>query len=161
MVKSDLSMIGMKYDETYISSMTKYQFKRLVKQRIDRAAFIYLLELKYKHSKIKDINYDRFTTQDYLISSEFTNEEINFIYLMRSKTISCKSNFKSLYNTNVLCDLCMNHPDDQRFFTQCEVIKQNLPKTVILDNISHDQLFGNSTEQKKFITWLRKRSCCR
>ena len=149
-------MIGLNYDENFSTSFTKFQFKSIIKQLIKQVALIYLLELKFKHSKIKDINYDSLSTQEYLISSEFTNDEVNLIYLLRSRTINCKSHFKSLNNTNVLCDPCLKHPDDQRFFLKCEVIKQKLPETVRWENISHNQLFPNMHEQKNLYQHLKK-----
>ena len=46
-------MIGETLDETSIKAMSKNKFKKYVKQKIQSAAFKYLIELKNSHSKIK------------------------------------------------------------------------------------------------------------
>ena len=48
-------------------SLNTYQFKKIIKEKIKQAAFIYLLELKDKHSKIKDIKYETLEIQRYMI----------------------------------------------------------------------------------------------
>ena len=47
--------------------MSKYQYKKCVKDKIAKAAFKYLEGLKSKHSKIKDIKYKKLQIQPYIL----------------------------------------------------------------------------------------------
>ena len=50
-----------------ISEMSKYTFKRLVKQKTEESAFKYLIEEKNKQSKIAHIQYRSLQMQEYLM----------------------------------------------------------------------------------------------
>ena len=65
-MKNDL--LDCKIDLTFeqISQMSKYQFKKLVKNKTELACFRHLLEEKSKLSKGSDISYTKFEMQPYL-----------------------------------------------------------------------------------------------
>ena len=50
--------------------MSKYQYKKCVKDKIAKAAFKYLEGLKSKHSKIKDIKYKKLQIQAYILDEK-------------------------------------------------------------------------------------------
>ena len=81
-------------------------YKKKIKSKINEAAFKYLKDLQQTHSKVKNVKYEKFETQQYLTSQLFTNKETSLLYSLRTKTTKIfKANFTSLYNGNVECPL--------------------------------------------------------
>ena len=56
LLKEDKESIGIELTENEIQMMSKMKFKKYVKEKIERAAFRYLLDRKQKHSKMRYLN---------------------------------------------------------------------------------------------------------
>ena len=53
----------------------------------------------------------------------FTNEEVNLLHALRSRSTECRANYKQKYiHTNILCTLCQLESEDQQHILQCHVI---------------------------------------
>ena len=73
-VKNDFVYTCKKYMKTLnlevtfeeIEKMSKFTFKKLLKEKVNSAAFLYLEEQKIKQKKIKDIVYSGLEMQEYL-----------------------------------------------------------------------------------------------
>ena len=95
-----------------IKSLSKWNFKRLIKKKTDVAAFKYLIRLKNKTgrdgriSKISKIEYDRLEIQQYL-SENKTTMISKFIVKARSCTLDIKTQKAWKYEdkTCVGCEL--------------------------------------------------------
>ena len=85
--------------------MSKNQFKKWVKFRIEKAAFKYLIKEKEKQSKIQHITYSKLEIQNYLKSKLFSNDEIEILSKLRSQTINLKANFKKMHFNKVECSI--------------------------------------------------------
>jgi hypothetical protein len=70
LVKDDFKLIGETMDETEIANKSKDSHKRNIKTRISNAAFQYK---QSQHTKVKDIIYEKLTTQEYMTSPLFTD----------------------------------------------------------------------------------------
>ena len=118
-VLKDFELIG--EEEVAIKSKTIH--KNNIKQKIKTAALSYLLEKKQNHSKIKDIQFTKLETQNYMTSPLFQNSEVCLLFALRSKYVDCKANFKSQYrNTHLLCDYCTESDDTQQHILLCKAI---------------------------------------
>ena len=49
------------------------------------------------HSKVKNLDYDKLDTQDYIKSELFSNEHVELLFALRSKMVNVKANFSSKY----------------------------------------------------------------
>ena len=97
----------------------------------------------------------------------FSNYEVEMLFRLRSRNIDVKSNFKTKYekesNSNLQCRMnnC-NDIEDQQHLINCTPILDKLSKKFDLENISYNDLFGNTKKQKKvvqlFIALLDARS---
>ena len=77
----------------------------------------------------------KFSTQKYLLSPIFSNEDVNQLYALRSGTTNCKVNFKNKYiNGDLLCDLCGKENQDQQHLLKCEVLLRKLKSKQMLNN---------------------------
>ena len=84
--------------ENEITTMSKTKFKKLVKERISDAAFIYLLDRKQKHSKMNKISYQKFELSNYLSSPLFNTESRALLLALRKRTVSgVRGDFPGLY----------------------------------------------------------------
>ena len=93
--------------------MSKNSFKVFIKNKINVAAFNYLTKQKEKHSKLSEVKYTKLKTQKYMLSHVFSNEEVNILHALRSRSIDCKNNFKHKYtNGDLACLLCKQACDD-------------------------------------------------
>ena len=96
-----------------------------MKDKVKKAAFKYLQDLKATHSKVKDIEYIRLETQDYLKSELFTNSETKMLFALRSRTCEkFKDNFRHLYGGQVDCPLlCWEQGESPRKDSQQHLLE--------------------------------------
>ena len=93
----DCEILDIEFDENFIKSTSKLKFKKIVQEKVQRAALKQLNSLKSGHSKVRIIRYSKLASQGYINSELFTNEEIDTLFALRSKMIRVKNNF---YNGN-------------------------------------------------------------
>ena len=79
---------------------------------ISKEEIKYLQSLEKEHSKIKNIVYPYLQKQDYMTSPIFTNEEVNLLHALHSRSVNVKCNFRNKYLNNLLCPLCQKEDDD-------------------------------------------------
>ena len=97
LIKSDLEMFDGSIDQEYIQLKSKSSLKEEIKEKIRKAAFKYLKEKQNGHSKIKGIQYTHLQTQTYMTSPLFSNEEVNLLHGLRSRSVNVKCNFRTRY----------------------------------------------------------------
>ena len=150
LVKKDFEVIDEKMDESNIIGCSIEAFKSRIKQKIRIAAFKFLRSRQQTHSKVRDVQFSKLETQKYLISPLFTNEEVNTLYSLRSRSVECKNNFKNRYKEgDELCPLCDKHIDDQKNMLQCPVIIEEVKTNeVAKEEIKYEYIFENPEKQK-------------
>jgi hypothetical protein len=100
--------ISLSFEE--IRKLSKCKFKKIVKEKIEIAAFKYLIELKNspgrdgKMSKVSNIKYEKLEMQQYLYENNNTNIS-KFIAKARAKTLDIKTH-KSWKFEDRLCTGC-------------------------------------------------------
>ena len=150
LLKSDFEMIEETFDEKSIVNTSVDSYKKFIKSRIRAAALKYLNQIKETHSKVKDIVYEHLETQAYLTSPLFSNENVNLLFSLRSRSVDCKINFKNRYkDTDVLCPLCEDSEDSQQHMLKCEEIRKKLKSNAVTQNkIEYNDLFKDCIKQK-------------
>ena len=107
-----------------------------------------------KHSKIKNIKYEKLETQKYMTSSLFRNNEVNLLFALRSRNIDCKANFKN-GNINILCQLCSESEDDQPHIMKCRILNQFFKsKEMSYESVKYSDIFEEDTRKQKVIVNL-------
>ena len=66
-----------------LAKMSKWSFKKLVKQQTTKSAFKYLTDIQIKQSKISHIKYDDLQIQEYLLDRNRNTDVSKFIYKAR------------------------------------------------------------------------------
>ena len=144
-LQKDYQFIGLNITDEEITVFSRLDYKKKIKNLIQKAAFDYFLKEKLKHSKLNGVTYSDFKLQPYLIDSQFSKEERNLLTSLRSRCYNAKINFRKLYRNDLNCRLGCDSPDSQfHIFTQCSFIE-------IPPNVAYDSIFENATLQKEVI----------
>ena len=91
--------LNISFDE--IEKMSKYTFKKLLKEKTKMAAFEYLEAQKNKQDKIKDIVYSKLEMQEYLADGERNIEISKTIFKARGKTLDVKLQKRWKYSDTI------------------------------------------------------------
>ena len=125
-VKQDLIDLKINLSLDEIKEQTDWSFKRLVKIRTKDYTLEYLLNLKQKHSKMANLQYEELRLQSYLMDENITVKEAQNIFKYRTRVANFKENFKNNHDGGMWCPLCLVQPDSQAHSVLCPVIKANI-----------------------------------
>ena len=112
-VKNDFVLTCEKYLETLeinlsfeeIAKLSKFKFNKLLKGKIEKAAFTYLKKQQSKQEKIKEIFYSTLETQEYLINGDRNPKVAKVIYQARGHILDIKMQKKWKF-VDKLCSGC-------------------------------------------------------
>ena len=124
-VKKDLTDIGMgdiSFED--IKQKSKDAFKKEVKTKIRELAFITLKNEKDTKSKMRNLNYESFNIQPYLVSDKLSLRQKQLICKIRAGMIETPDN----YGRDVLCRLCFLARDGMAHVLDCIVQKLACPE---------------------------------
>ena len=148
-IAEDLKNVEIDLTETEIASMKKSTFKSLVNQKIKECAARYLLDLRQKHSKSKELRYSN-SMQKYLVSNSLSTQEKQLLFSFRSHTYQCKANYSYMYGTNLQCNHCAEI-DNQQHLLNCK-----LAEGINLNGSKYSDIFGSIDAQTKIIKVLKQ-----
>ena len=139
--------------EGEIMKISKPKFKSVVDEKINRYALIQLNKMKVKHSKSEYLKSSSFKAASYLVDSNFTKNEAQLLFKLRSKTLNVKLNFQSQENALLqenLCRTCHLFPETQGHLMQCPQIVPKLKVICPLANpIEENWMYGSLENQLK------------
>ena len=97
----------------------------MIKEKVRRNAFQYLLKIKESHSKTSSLVYSELCLQEYLKPSSFISiKEKSFIFSARCRMVEVRCNFKT-GKTDLSCRKCQKEPESQQHILGCpELIKK-------------------------------------
>ena len=144
LIKEDFKMINEIQDDTKIQMTGTHAYKMNVKNKIKAAALDYLKGLQAKHSKVKDIQYSNLEIQPYIICPNFTNDEVNMLHALRSRSTDCKTNYKQKYlHSNLLCSLCGDENEDQQHLLRCKVLAKHFKGEELTEGaVEYEDIFS-------------------
>ena len=148
-IAEDLKNAEIDLTETEIASMKKSTFKSLVNQKIKECAARYLLGLRQKHSKSKELRYSN-SMQKYLVSNSLSTQEKQLLFSFRSHTYQCKANYSYIYGTNLQCNHC-TEIDNQQHLLNCKLVEG-----INLNGSKYSDIFGSIDAQTKIIKVLKQ-----
>ena len=158
-IEKDKADIKLELSEAEIQSMSKYQFKKMVKQKIENLA-IQNLESR-KKQKSNKLNIKTFKPQDYIISKNLSKTEVQTLYKIRNSMVDVKENFKSNYE-NMSCRLCFIFSENQQHLLDCSIIREKLKDVIEFENLNIEMAYQLLESQellaKYYIIILNARS---
>ena len=69
LVQKDLEILGLSISESEMKQTTKSRLKKIIKEKVENAAFEHLKSLQQSHSKMKNLKYEKFEMSQYLCSN--------------------------------------------------------------------------------------------
>ena len=85
------------------------------------------------------------------MSTLFTNDDVNLLFLLRSRGINCKANFRGMYGDDLVCTVCDTEAlDDQQHILHCTILAQNLPTEELAKHkTKYEDIFADCSRQKE------------
>ena len=158
-IKTDMAELKLNLSEEEIISMSHYQFKKLIRHKVESLAIASLQSLKKKKSM--KLNIKKFKPQQYLLSRNLSITEVQNLFKLRNCMIDVKENFKSSYEGNISCRLCKSFSESQQHLLECTVIKQKLRGVVKFENLNiemaHQSLENQEILAKNYTIILNTR----
>ena len=147
--------LDIKLNDSDIKGLSKYKFKKLLKEKIKTAALAYLNKLKNKHKKSHFIQSKRIKCSDYLIDTILTKNEAKLIFKFRTHMYTVKENFSKQYENNMLCELCSSAVSSQQHLFECPVLIGFIPE-IVTSGVRYEYIFEESRKMKKVAQILLK-----
>ena len=155
-VQKDFGECNINLSEDEIARMSKYRFKKLIKEKIRILAANYLIAKKEKHSKSENLEYSK-EMQVYLRNESLKLRDKLLLFRLRNRLIDVKMNFKGKYNNELQCRLCKKADESQLHLTQCEVIISDSHVKKALEGYSYIDTFSNNlrTQEHMINAWQK------
>ena len=146
LVRKDLEMLGMSYEEATSSDVTK----KILKTVATSVAFKNLYSTLKTHTKVNDIQYEALKIQPYLKSPLISTKEAIMLTSLRSHCVrGVKTNFSHFYKDHLDCPLQCNpkNPlmDTQEHILTCKIL-HNLPN---MEETNIKYIYGTTIQQQK------------
>ena len=156
-VDNDKKKINMTFTEHQIKKMSKKLYKKNLKQKIRKNAFLELINLKERHSKMKNVNYKTLSLQPYLSDSRFSLKQKQLLFKLRTRMLDVKGNFKSMFQGNIQCDLCNEDvSQSQDHLLDCQKLIDNCSELYNNVVVEHDDIFGKVDKQLSVVRLYQK-----
>ena len=154
-LRKDYEFIGENLEnmEQYIESTSKEIFIQSIKSKVYKAAFqSYLIMKETCKKKITKLTYEHFQIQQYLSSTQFTNEEKQLLISLRSNCYPEKNYFKKMNKGNLNCVLnCPQVETQSRIIEHCQPVISKLNLTQTMDV---NMIYGSVLEQKSAVEFF-------
>ena len=134
--------------EAVIKSLSQFQFRNLVRKKIDIFAIDYLKSKRKTKSMRLDIV--KLEPKNYLLSKNLSITEVQTLYKVRNSMINVKENFKSSHEDNMWCKTCLLFTETQQHLIDCPKIREKLRGLVKFSNLSIDMAFQSLKNQEEF-----------
>ena len=149
LVNNDIIDIGLNLTTSQIKGTTKHKLKKILSEKINYSAFLYLEDIKERHSKVKNIQYTKLEMAKYLKDSKISTDIKQLIFRLRTRMINVKANFGTMFG-DTSCDLCeFNVPQTQRHLLGCSAIVNSCSELQRSSDILYSDLFSGVEKQEK------------
>ena len=132
-----------------IAHMSKEEFRKQIKIRVEKTAINYFKKLQSSHSKTSKLVCDGFNPAEYLHSPYLNKEEVQQLFKLRNHMIDVKQNFSSIYKENMWCRTCYLFQESQEHLLKCSVIVDRLKQSINFSTAKYCMLFKSEEEQIK------------
>ena len=128
--------------------MKKYQFKKILKEKIKNAALLYLKKIKNKHKKMDNLEYEDIYIQNYFKNKKYSTKEKQLLFHLRTSMVNVRTNFSSMYK-EIECNLCKKDlPQTSADLLKCEAILEKCPELRAnqqkASGVQYDHIFNTS-----------------
>ena len=148
-LQRDKEDLGLHLEDEEAKCIKKETFRNIVKNKIEKFAEKYLLELKNSHTKTENIKFSGFKPAPYLMSKNLTTGEMRTLFQLRTRMIDVKGNFSSAHTNNMWCKLCHLFIETQQHLLECPEIRLRTKNLINFKEAEYEMVFGNLKNQEK------------
>ena len=146
LVKKDLKEFNIELSFEEIMNFSKVKFKQLVRNSCEKACFLYLKDQRSKISKGKEISYELFQIQSYLIpGSNFSSDDICNILKCRIRDLDIKGNFPKAYSDTKCPFPHCSSSESQIHFAYCSFYSNG---SIIPNNVQYIDIFKSDIKKQ-------------
>ena len=142
-VTRDLELLGIEMSD--ITKKSAEAFKKVVNEKVKKAALKYLNEEKSKHTKVLHIVHNEMKMQEYFSPNVITIQEAKFLFLIRCRMLEVRNNFSGSYS-DLKCPLCRLCEDSQKHLLECSKLAEE--GELVTKIPEYDDLFSGNLMQK-------------
>ena len=106
-------------------------------------------EIRYTHSKTKNIKFIGFKPAKYFMSKNLTTEEIQTLFKLRTRMVEVKGNFET-GQVNLWCRTCQLFKETQQHLIECPIIRLRTKHLIQFKDFDFNMIFGPISSQEKF-----------
>ena len=136
--KETVDELGLKLTLSQIKLTKEDKLKEIVKEACQKTALEYLNRKKGGHSKVLHLEHTTCEQQPYLKPNQMTIKEAKFIFMLRTRMLDVKINFRNKYaDTN--CPNCKDASDDQEHLLHCSELTDG--RQLMDDSIKYENIY--------------------
>ena len=155
LLEKDFDLIGEIVDDSKIKVMKKKKYKKMIKEKITKAAFEFLQAKKNSHSKVKNIIYDKLNPQTYIKNNELSNEEVRLLFRLRSETTDVKLNFKTKFKDDLSCSLGCSEDETQEHLLHCKPLNDKLSDEQQQNIVEYNDIFDDKKQPAAVMLFMK------
>ena len=115
-------------------------YKKFMKKKITESAFEYLEADKETKSKVKNLQYKKLSTQKYIKSGKFKDEEVFLLCKLRSRNVQVKKPFSGMY-ADILCSLGCPEAESQQHILECKPLVDKSNVRSVINSVNYSDIF--------------------
>ena len=142
-VEKSLKDLDLNLSFSHVKLMKKEELQKLIKHACARSALEYLNNVKSRHSKVLHISHNSWRMQIYLKPNQISNVEAKFIFLVRTRMLDVKTNFRNKYN-DVKCPNCTEE-DTQSHLLFCDKLVS--ASSIVKEVPKYSNIFCNNLDE--------------
>jgi hypothetical protein len=123
--------------------MKKEELQKLIKHACAKSALEHLNRVKSTHSKVLHIPHTTWRMQSYLKPNQITISEAKFIFLVRTRMLHLKENFKKKYD-DLKCPNCTEE-DTQSHLLSCDKLVSAF--SIVQEVPKYSNIFGDDLNE--------------
>ena len=157
-VLKDLEDLSIELEVEEIKSMKKHFYKKIVKEAVQKEAFLYLQKGKEgrnsENAKGKKITYDEFVMAEYLYPNEegMSIDDKKWLFKCRVEDVNVKANHRWKHD-NIMCSSCMkNEIETQKQILFCDsLLGKNKNISYLPD---YEELYNGDLKEQIYVSRL-------
>jgi hypothetical protein len=154
-IETDRKEIILSLSDEDVVGMSKWKFKRLVKNRVTSSALMYLNNIANTHSKSLPLTKNELKCEEYINDRRFTVDEIQLLFQLRTRMYPVKENMKNKYKNDLSCEFCKLGNSNQQHQLKCAVLVKFVPE-LANRNIKYSHIFGPVNDQLAIVKIFSK-----
>ena len=130
--------------------LSKYKFKKIVKQACYKSAFEYLLCEKKNLSKGENLEYSSLKTQSYLKpGTGLSTRDMKQIYSIRTRNLFLKTNFPGMFSDNKCVNINCIQKDTEFHLFYSDCFKKG--NSIVQVDTEYSDIFSNNVVKQKIV----------